>query len=60
MACLHMPVDRVPAAVELAVGEPFVERRIVVEEGLDGRFIPIDALCAASIQKAFGSLCAAA
>jgi hypothetical protein len=36
MACLHMPVDRVPAGVELAVGEPFVERRVVVEERLDG------------------------
>jgi hypothetical protein len=37
MAGLHVAVDRVPAAVQLAVREPFVERRVVVEREAPSR-----------------------
>jgi hypothetical protein len=54
-----MTVDRVPAGVELAIGEPFIERRVVVEERLRRRSSQSMPL-AASIQKASGSALAAA
>ncbi len=38
----HMPVDRVPARVDLCVGEPFVKAVAVVEKGLPGGFNPVN------------------
>jgi hypothetical protein len=40
-----MAVDRVPAGVDAAIGEPAAERGGVVEQGFRGQLRPVEALC---------------